>query len=80
MALRPLTKVDDVPLYADGYGFLLLNEDSVASLNQKLTSLQVEHKRFRPNIVVKGKTKTHLINSLRNLKSSAFPIVILVTH
>ena len=55
MALRPLTKVDDVPLYADGYGFLLLNEDSVASLNQKLTSLQVEHERFRPNIVVKGK-------------------------
>jgi len=53
MALRPLTKVDDVPLYADGYGFLLLNEDSVASLNQKLTSLQVQHERFRPNIVVK---------------------------
>ena len=58
MALRPLTKVDDVPLYADGYGFLLLNEDSVASLNQKLTSLQVQHERFRPNIVVKGKYLT----------------------
>ena len=80
MALRPLTKVEDVPLYADGYGFLLLNEDSVASLNQKLTSLQVDHQRFRPNIVVKGKTKTHLINSWRNLKSSAFPIVILDTQ
>ena len=54
MALRPLTKADDVPLFADGYGFLLVNEKSVDVLNQKLTSLQVKHRRFRPNIVVKG--------------------------
>ena len=39
----------------DGHGFLLVNEKSVEALNQKLTSFQVRHRSFRPNIVVKGK-------------------------
>lgn len=52
--LKPLTKEDDVPLFADGYGFLLVNEESVQELNRHLTTFQVEHRRFRPNIVVKG--------------------------
>ena len=54
MVLKPLTKEEDVPLFADGYGFLLVNEKSVEELNQRLNSLQVKHRRFRPNIVVKG--------------------------
>ena len=62
MELRPLTKPDDVPLYADGYGFLLVNENSVETLNQNLTSFQVNHRRFRPNIVVKG--TLHIFKSL----------------
>lgn len=54
--LKPLTKEDDVPLFADGYGFLLVNEESVQELNRHLTEdFQVEHRRFRPNIVVKGR-------------------------
>ena len=54
MDLRPLTKESDVPLFADGYGFLLVNEQSVDILNQQLTDLKVNHQRFRPNIVVEG--------------------------
>ena len=54
MDLRPLTKETDVPLYADGYGFFLCTEASIDVLNDKLTNLQVTHKTFRPNLVVKG--------------------------
>jgi len=49
---------DDVPLFADGFGFLLTNEDSVDDLNQRLKKrnieLEVDARRFRPNICVKG--------------------------
>ena len=49
----------DVPLFADGFGFLLTNEDSINDLNIKLKSqnidLTVDERRFRPNISVKGK-------------------------
>ena len=54
--LRPMTKQGDLPLFANFYGFLLINEDSVTSLNQALKSvpMEVDHRRFRPNIVVTG--------------------------
>ena len=49
----------DVPLFADGFGFLLTNEDSINNLNMKLKEqnidLTVDERRFRPNISVKGK-------------------------
>ena len=49
----------DVPLFADGFGFLLTNEDSIDDLNIKLKAqninLTVDERRFRPNISVKGK-------------------------
>ena len=53
--LRPMTKENDVPLFANTYGFLMINQESVHTLNKSLKELQVDHKRFRPNIVVKGK-------------------------
>ena len=53
--LRPMTKQNDVPLFANTYGFLLVNQESVKTLNGALKELQVDHKRFRPNIVTKGK-------------------------
>ena len=54
--LRPMTKEGDLPLFANFYGFLLINEDSVTSLNQalKYVPMEVDHRRFRPNIVVTG--------------------------
>ena len=49
---------EDLPLFADGFGFLLTNEDSVKDLNQRLKKrnieLEVDERRFRPNICVKG--------------------------
>ena len=55
----PMTKADDVPLFADGYGFLLINNESIFGLNKMLkkrnVDLTVEHRRFRPNILVEGK-------------------------
>ena len=57
-AVEPMTKPNDVPLYADGFGYLLTNEESIGTLNEKLalakTDVRVEHRRFRPNIVVEG--------------------------
>jgi uncharacterized protein YcbX len=54
----PLTKADDVPLFADGFGFMLVNDASVAELNRKLSdknaNLKIDERRFRPNILVKG--------------------------
>ena len=56
-----MMKGDDVPLYADGYGFLLMNNASINGLNKMLkkrnVDLTVEHRRFRPNILVDGKGK-----------------------
>ena len=37
--LRPMTKQEDLPLFANFYGFLLVNEESVTSLNQALKSV-----------------------------------------
>ena len=49
---------EDVPLFADGFGYLLTNEDSITHLNEKLkaknVNLIVDERRFRPNICVKG--------------------------
>lgn len=58
-ALIPFSRNDDVPLYADGFGFLLLAENSVNELNRRLASFEVqdlvvEETRFRPNIFVSG--------------------------
>lgn len=55
-ALLPFCREDDVPLYADGFGFLLLAENSVNELNRRLEvqDLVVEETRFRPNIFVSG--------------------------
>ena len=57
--VQPMTKPEDVPLFADGFGYLLTNEASIDTLNEKLankkTDVRVEHRRFRPNIVVSGK-------------------------
>jgi len=58
--LSPLENKDDKPLYADGYPYMLLSQQSVEALNQKLNEndkaggLQVEETRFRPNIFVSG--------------------------
>ena len=56
----PFCGADDVPLYADGFGFLLFAENSLKELNKHLeqnnvTDLIAEHTRFRPNIYVTGK-------------------------
>ena len=32
--MRPMTKEEDLPLFANFYGFLLVNEESVTTLNQ----------------------------------------------
>ena len=57
-AVEPMTKPNDVPLYADGFGYLLTTDASIDTLNEKLaskkTDVRVEHRRFRPNIVVEG--------------------------
>ncbi len=49
------------PIAKDGFGFLLFSRESVADVNAKLRErgvgdLQVEERRFRPNILVKGKS------------------------
>jgi uncharacterized protein YcbX len=58
-AVRPFTRADDVPLYADGFGYLLLAQESLNKVNDRLkdnnvTDLVVEKTRFRPNIYVTG--------------------------
>ena len=57
--MKPFVRSDDVPLYADGFGYLLLAEESVKQLNKRLKEnnvpdLVVERTRFRPNIYVTG--------------------------
>jgi len=58
--LTPLENKDDKPLYADGYPYMLLSQQSIQALNQNLNDndtavgLQVEETRFRPNIFVSG--------------------------
>ena len=57
--MKPFTRGDDVPLYADGFGYLLLAENSTIELNKRLkqndvNDLEVEETRFRPNIYVTG--------------------------
>ena len=59
--MKPFCRNDDVPLYADGFGYLLLAEKSVNELNKRLKEndvddLEVEQTRFRPNIYVTGNT------------------------
>lgn len=58
-AVKPFVRPDDVPLYADGFGYFLLAEESVNKLNERLKDnnvhdLVVEKTRFRPNIYVSG--------------------------
>ena len=48
-----------MPLYADGFGYLLLAENSISELNKRLKEnevhdMEVEQTRFRPNIYVTG--------------------------
>jgi len=48
-----------VPLFADGFGYLLLAENSISELNKRLKEndvddMEVEQTRFRPNIYVRG--------------------------
>lgn len=47
----------------DGFGYLLLSEESVQGLNEKLhenkIDLKVDGKRFRPNIIIKGLSKNN---------------------
>lgn len=56
--MEPFKKEDDVPLYADGFPYLLVSEESVADLNRKLSDRQVDLKvnalQFRPNFIIKG--------------------------
>lgn len=57
--LMPFARPDDVPLYADGFGFLLIGDGSIKELNKRLQiegvdGLEVEERRFRPNIFVSG--------------------------
>ena len=57
--IKPFCLPDDVPLFADGFGYLLLTEASVNKLNDELkdngvSDLVVEKTRFRPNIYVSG--------------------------
>ena len=59
LAVKPFTRGDDVPLYADGFGYLLLAENSISELNKRLkendvNDLEVEETRFRPNIYISG--------------------------
>ena len=68
--LMPMAKEkDDVPLFADGFGYLLTNEDSITHLNEKLkaknVNLIIDERRFRPNICVKG----NMISIFHLLKS-----------
>ena len=57
--MKPFTRGDDIPLYADGFGYLLLAENSINELNKRLkqngvNDLEVEETRFRPNIYITG--------------------------
>ena len=57
--MKPFTRGDDIPLYADGFGYLLLAEKSISELNKRLkqngvNDLEVEETRFRPNIYITG--------------------------
>ena len=68
-AILPFCRDDDVPLYADGFGFLLIAQNSIDELNCRLKSfgvqdLEVEETRFRPNIFISGTIQfEHLISS-----------------
>ena len=57
--VTPFQKDTDRGLYADGHACMLLSKESVEGLNSKLkeagVDLITEERRFRPNIVVKGK-------------------------
>ncbi len=54
--LIPMAKPDDVPLFADGFGFLLVNEDSVSHVKSKFknSNVDVDDRRFRGNIIIKS--------------------------
>jgi uncharacterized protein YcbX len=49
--------VEAPTLFADGYPLLVISEESLADLNQKLAGVQrlpLPMERFRPNVVIKG--------------------------
>lgn len=50
---RPYAREGDLVSFADGFPFLLLGEASIEALNERL-SQQVDVRRFRPNLVVRG--------------------------
>ncbi len=58
-AVTPNTRPGDTPLYADDFPFLLVSEESVAELQRRVPNLDIEAKRFRPNIVLSGLGKPH---------------------
>ena len=51
-------KTEDKPYYADTFAYMMLSQPSIAGLNQLLSQqnldLEVEHRRFRPNIFIDG--------------------------
>ena len=56
--VSPNMKVEDKPYYADTFAYMMLSQPSIAGLNQLLSEenvdLEVEHTRFRPNILIEG--------------------------
>ena len=56
--VSPNMKAEDKPYYADTFAYMMLSQPSIAGLNQLLSDenvdLEVEHTRFRPNILIEG--------------------------
>ena len=58
--------------FADGYPMLLVSEESLADLNQRLND-PVEMRRFRPNIVITG-CEAYTEDSLMNFSIADIPM------
>jgi len=58
LAVSPMLKTKDKPYFADAFPYLMLSRPSLSELNALLeregVELEVEEKRFRPNIFIDG--------------------------
>merc|ERR1719500_1176993 len=58
LVVSPMLKTKDKPYFADAFPYLMLSRPSLSELNalleQEGVDLEVEEKRFRPNIFIDG--------------------------